>query len=164
MSLTGSFLLDGIIVLTLAVFLGVVLVWPRLTRRHPLARRRASRRAGVGQRARAAHRSHPAERGVPVLRRLGRPAGCDHRAPGPDLAPPRRRREAGAERRGAGGGPGAGTGPTGQPSGLVAYTVHGAISGLTGKVLVQLPAGYTSAASTALSGARGLPRLSQMNR
>ena len=31
MSLTGSFLLNGIIVLTLAVFLGVVLVWPRLT-------------------------------------------------------------------------------------------------------------------------------------
>ena len=31
MSLTGSFFLDGIVVLTLAAFLGVVVVWPRLT-------------------------------------------------------------------------------------------------------------------------------------
>jgi len=31
MSLTGSFFLDGIIVLTVAAFVGVVLVWPRLT-------------------------------------------------------------------------------------------------------------------------------------
>ena len=31
MSLTGSFFLDGIIVLTLVAFVGVVCVWPRLT-------------------------------------------------------------------------------------------------------------------------------------
>jgi pimeloyl-ACP methyl ester carboxylesterase len=153
MSLTGSFLLNGIIVLTLAVFLGVVLVWPRLTAGTPwhVAGRVVAlaavnvlvlltaatqlnaaylffagwgdlRGAFTGHLVQTSLHRGGAEKQAPNIAVRG------HSAPVASHVPSLARRVS--------------------PSGLVAYTVHGATSGLTGKVLVQLPAGYTSPAAS----------------
>jgi hypothetical protein len=153
MSLTGPFLLDGIIVLTLVVFLGVVVVWPRLTPGTPwhVAGRVVAlvlvnvlvlltaatqlnaaylffagwgdlRGAITGHLVQTSLHRGGAERQAPNIAVRG------HAAPVAAHVPALGRRVG--------------------PSGLVGYTVHGAASGLAGKVLVQLPAGYTSAAAS----------------
>ena len=154
MSLTGSFFLDGIIVLTLAAFVGVVLVWPRLTAQTPwhvggrvvalvlvnlLVLLTAATQlnaaylffagwgdlqgAITGHLAQTSLHRGGAESTAPNLAVRGVTAPVTTRVP-------------------------ALTQPV-SSTGLVVCTVHGALSGLTGTVLVQLPAGYTSAASAA---------------
>lgn len=152
MSLTGPFFLDGIIVLTLAAFLGLVVVWPRLTTGTPwhVAGRVVAlglvnllvlltaatqlnaaylffagwgdlQGAMTGHLVKTSLHRGGAERQAANIRARGH------------LAPVAKQTPALARSVGS--------------SGLVAYTVHGALSGLTGTVLVQLPAGYTSAAA-----------------
>ena len=154
MSLTGSFFLGGIVALTLAAFVGVVLVWPRLTAPTPwnvggrvvalvlvnlLVLLTAATQlnaaylffagwgdlqgAITGNLAQTSLHRGGAESKAPNLTVGGVAAPVTARAP-------------------------ALTRPV-SSTGLVAYKVHGPLSGLTGTVLVQLPAGYTSAASAA---------------
>lgn len=151
MSLTGPFFLDGLIVLTLVVFLGVVVVWPRLTAGTPwhVAGRVLAlalvnvlvlltaatqlnaaylffagwgdlRGAITGHLVQTSLHRGGAEKQAPDIAVRG------HAAPVAAHVPALAR-------------------PVGS-SGLVGYRVHGEISGLTGRVLVQLPAGYASAA------------------
>jgi hypothetical protein len=151
-SLTGPFFLDGIIVVTLAAFVGVVVIWPRLTRRTPwhlAGRVGALALVNVLVLLTAATQLNAAYlffaswgdlqgalTGHLVQTSLHR-GGADAKAPNVKvrghaaqvaLQPPA-------------------LAPAGS-NGLLTYTVHGASSGLTGTVLVQLPAGYTSAAAS----------------
>lgn len=148
MSLTGPFFLNGVIVVTLAALLGVVVLWPRLaagTPWHVAGRVVALGLANLLVLLTAATQLNAtylffaswgdlqgAITGHVVQTSLHR-GGAEAQAPNipvkgpaahtathvPPLARPVR------------------------PSGLVAFKVHGRISGLTGTVLVQLPAGYT---------------------
>ena len=152
MSLTGSFFLDGIIVLTIASFIGLVVVWPRLTPRTPwhVAGRVAALGlvnllvlltaatqlnaaylffAGWGD-LQGALTGHVAQTS---LHRGGLEAGAPNLAVRGHAAPVAAVPSVLREKIGA--------------NGLVSYTVHGPLSGLTGQILVQLPAGYTSAAA-----------------
>ena len=155
MSLTGPLFLNGIIVLTGAAFLGIVVAWPRLTPQTPW---RISGRvvalllvnllvlltaatqlnsaylffAGWSD-LRGAITGHTAQTGLD--RGGAATRGKDRAVPGAAAVLPAH--EPALNR------------PVGR-SGLLRYTVHGARSGLTGKVLVQLPAGYTSAAASAV--------------
>ena len=153
MSLTGPLFLDGIIVLTLAAFGGVVVVWPRLTPGTPwhVAGRVVAlglvnllvllaaatqlnaaylffagwgdlRGAITGHLAQTSLHRGGDERQAPNIEVRGHTARVADQVPGL-------------------------TRPV-TASGLMAYTVHGALSGLTGTVLVQLPAGYTSPAAS----------------
>jgi pimeloyl-ACP methyl ester carboxylesterase len=150
MSLTGPVFLDGIIVLTVAVAAGLVWFWPRLAPPSPIhvAGRAAAlvlvnvlvlltaatqlnatylffagwsdlRAAMTGSYAQTALHRGGAERRAPNSPATG------------DVAPVAR--HPGSLGRQVG------------PSGLAGYTVHGSRSGLTGRVLVQLPRGYTAA-------------------
>ena len=153
MSLTGSLFLDGVIALTVAAFVGTVLIWPRLTRRTPwhLAGRVGAlllvnllvlltaatqlnasylffaswgdlQGAVSGHVAQTSLHRGGAEHNAPNLKVRGK-AAPTVASPPPLTAPV------------AG-------------SGLVSYVVHGASSGLTGTVLVQLPPGYSSSGGT----------------
>ncbi|MDH2416484.1 alpha/beta hydrolase-fold protein [Nocardioides sp. CER19] len=150
MSLTGSFFLDGIIVLTVVAFLAVIVLWPRLTRPTPwhvagrvgalalvnlLVLLTAATQlnasylffAGWGD-LRGAVTGHVAQTSL-------------HRGGG-------ERRAASIAVTGDAASVAAHPPPLTRPvgsTGLVKYVVHGALSGLTGHVLVQLPPGYTSA-------------------
>ena len=149
MSLTGPIFLAGIIVLTLAAFVAVVLLWPRLTSDTPwhvagrvgalvlvnlLVLLSAATQlnasylffAGWGD-LRGAMTGHVAQTslhrggeegqaaGIAVSGRSARVAAHPSSLARPPIA-----------------------------TGLVTYMVHGAASGLSGNVLVQLPPGYTS--------------------
>jgi hypothetical protein len=152
-SLTGPFFLNGIIVLTVAAFVGLVVAWPRLTPQTPW---RVAARVGAlllvnllvlltaatqlnsaylffagWSDLRGAITGHMVQTGLDR-------GGTATR--GPDIA------VAGAAAVLPARVP-ALTRPVG-PSGLLHYKVHGALSGLTGKVLVQLPTGYTSATAS----------------
>lgn len=153
MSLTGSLFLDGIIALTLVVFAGVVYIWPRLTPRTPwhLAGRVGAmllvnllvlltaatqlnasylffaswgdlQGAITGHMAQTSLHRGGVEHAAPNLVASGKAAPAAANPPPLSQA----------------------VGPTG----LVSYTVHGALSGLTGTVLVQLPPGYTTSGAT----------------
>ncbi|MBV9831106.1 MAG: hypothetical protein JOZ82_05880, partial [Marmoricola sp.] len=152
MSLTGSFFLDGIIVLTIAAFVSLVVIWPRLTPRTPW--HVAGRVAALGlvnllvlltaaTQLNAAYLFFAgwsdlqgAMTGHVAQTSLHR-GGLEAKAP--DLAVHGHAAQVAA------------TAPTLTQkvgsNGLVSYTVHGPISGLTGQVLVQLPSGYTSPAA-----------------
>jgi pimeloyl-ACP methyl ester carboxylesterase len=147
MSLTGPVFLDGIIVLTIVVFVAVVLVWPRLTKRTPwhvggrvgallavnvLVLLTAATQMNASylffsnwsdlSGALSGHIAHSAQS------RGGNPRRA------PEL--PVRGAAAPVAAR-----PPAVTQPV-SSNGTVTYTVHGRRSGLTGKILVRLPAGY----------------------
>lgn len=149
MSLTGSFFLDGIVVLTVAAFAAVVWLWPRLSSRTPahVAGRAGALAvvnvlvlltaatqlnatylffAGWGD-LQGALTGHLAQTSL-------HRGGGEHDAPNMpvagDVAPVAQHVQALPLPAGS--------------TGLASYVVHGALSGLTGSVLVQLPAGYGS--------------------
>ena len=149
MSLTGSLFLDGIIVVTVLAFVAVVLVWPRLTgsgaghilgRVAVLAALNAMVLLTAVTQVNAAYlffaswgdlggalTGHVAQTS---LDRGGAAASAPNIAVRGVVAPavlhvPTLARPVGS-------------------TGLLTYTVHGALSGLTGTVLVQLPPGYTA--------------------
>ncbi|MBM7519491.1 alpha/beta hydrolase [Nocardioides nitrophenolicus] len=148
MSLTGPIFLDGIIALTVAAFVAVVWLWPRLTRGTPwhVAGRVGSLAtvnllvllvAATQLNATYLFFANWADlRGAltgDVTQTSQHRGGAEQAAPN---IPVRGRAEPVA------------TDPVPLavgPSGLADYVVHGAASGLTGKVLVQLPPGYASA-------------------
>lgn len=151
MSLIGPIFLDGIIVLTVAAFVAVILIWPRLTRPSPW---HVAGRAGslvlvnalvlltAATQLNATYLFFAswadlrgALSGHLVQTSLHRGAGESQAA---DIAVAGRSAPVAAH-------PVPLSAPT-TATGLVSYTVHGALSGLTGKVLVQLPRGYSSAA------------------
>lgn len=152
MSLTGPIFLDGIVVLTLAAFIAVVALWPRLTARTPW---HVAGRAGAlvlvnllvlltaATQLNAAYLFFTgwgdlqgALTGRMVQTSLHR-GGGERQAPNisvaGDVAPVVAHPSGLAQ-------------PVGS-SGLVSYVVHGPLSGITGTVLVQLPPGYTSASA-----------------
>jgi pimeloyl-ACP methyl ester carboxylesterase len=148
MSLTGPFFLDGVVVLTLAVLLGVVVLWPRLaagTPWHVAGRVVALGLANLLVLLTAATQLNAtylffadwgdlqgAVTGHVVQTSLHR-GGGEAQAPNIPVRGPAARTATHVPPLAR---------PVG-PSGLVAFKVHGTISGLTGTVLVQLPAGYT---------------------
>jgi hypothetical protein len=150
MSLTGSFFLDGVIGLTLAGLLGVVVVWPRLapgTPWHVAGRVVALGVANLLVLLTAATQLNAtylffagwgdlqgAITGHVVQTSLHR-GGGEAQAPNMPVRGPAAHAATHVPQLAR---------PVG-PSGLVAFTVHGMLSGLTGTVLVQLPAGYTPA-------------------
>jgi len=150
MSLTGPLFLDGIIVVTVAAFVGLVLVWPRLTARTPsriVGRVAALVVLNLLVLLTAATQLNSTYlffaswgdlRGAitgrtvqSVLDRGGAAANAPNVAARGVAATVPAHVPALTRRAGA--------------SGLLSYRVHGALSGLSGRVLVQLPAGYTSA-------------------
>lgn len=153
MSLTGPFFLDGIVALTVVTFLGLVAVWPRLTSPTPwhvvgrmvslvlvnvLVLLTAATQLNAAylffagwSDLQGALTGHIAQTG---LDRGGAAAVA------PNVA------VRGVSAKVAAQVP-ALSQPVG-PNGLLRYTLHGALSGLTGTVLVQLPRGYTSTAPT----------------
>lgn len=152
MSLTGPVFLDGVVLLTIVAFLAVVAVWPRLTGPtgwHVLGRVGALGMVNVLVLLTAATQLNAtylffsgwgdlrgALTGHVVQTSLHR-GGQERRAA--DLAVGGRAAAVASHVSTLGKQIGA--------NGLAAYTVHGAQSGLTGTVLVQLPAGYSSPAA-----------------
>jgi len=149
MSLTGPFFLDGIIVLTVVAFLALVLLWPRFTPQSPgyvLGRIGALALVNALVLLTAATQLNAtylffsswadlkgAVTGHLVVSSLDRGTDATRAA-----SSPVRGRAAPVARNPV---------PLGQATGsngLVTYTVHGTLSGLTGHVLVQLPPGYSS--------------------
>jgi S-formylglutathione hydrolase FrmB len=153
MSLTGSLFLDAIIVLTVAAFVGVIVIWPRLTARtpwHVAGRAGALALVNLLVLLTAATQLNAtylffagwsdlsgALTGHLAQTSLHR-GGAERQAPNISAAgdaapvvadPPALTQQVGS-------------------TGLVRYVVHGPLSGLTGTVLVQLPPGYTSAGAT----------------
>ncbi len=149
MSLTGPIFLDGTIVLTLAAFLAVIVVWPRLTSGTPwhvagragalvllnfLVLLTAATQlnanylffAGWGD-LRGAMTGHLAQTS---LHRGGAERQASGIAVAGDAAPVAMNPPALTRRVGS--------------TGLLKYTVDGAMSGLRGTVLIQLPPGYRS--------------------
>jgi enterochelin esterase-like enzyme len=152
MSLTGPIFLDGLIALSFVAFVGVVAIWPQLTQRTPwhiagrvgaLALLNGLVLLTAASQLNAAYLFYSswsdlrtAYTGQVVQTSLHR-GGADHRAPNLDVA-----------------GVSAPVSPNVPPltrpvpsSGLLSYSVHGPLSGLTGTVVVQVPPGYTSAAN-----------------
>ncbi|UUW89380.1 alpha/beta hydrolase [Pimelobacter simplex] len=153
MSLTGPVFLDGVIALTVAAFVAVVVLWPRLTRRtpwHVAGRATALLIVNVMVLLTAATQlnatylffaswadlhgaltGHQAQTSLDrggVASRTPDLAAAGQAAPvAPDPQPP--------------------PNPTAGPDGLTPYVVHGSASGLTGTVLVQLPPGYSSSSA-----------------
>lgn len=150
MSLTGPLFLDGILLLTLAAFIGVIVVWPRLTSRTPghVAGRVAALVvvnllvlltaatqlnstylffAGWGD-------LQGAISGNVAQTSLNRGGAAGRAA---DVAVTGAAAQVAAQAPGLPQPPG--------PTGLVQSTVRGPLSGLTGTILVQLPVAYTSA-------------------
>ena len=152
MSLTGPIFLDGLIALSTLAFLGVVAIWPRLTRRTPwhiagrvgaLALLNGLVLLTAASQLNAAYLFYSswadlrtAYTGQVVqtsLHRGGREERAANIAVAGDAAPvstdvPPLTRSV-------------------PRSGLLSYTVHGPLSGLVGTVVVQIPPGYTSAAN-----------------
>ncbi len=151
MALTGSFFLDGIIALTIAAFVAVIWLWPRLTRGTPL---HVAGRAGAlvvvnllvlltaATQMNAAYlffANWTDLRGAitgTVTQTTQHRGGADQAAAGVAVKGPV---EPVVDAPAA---------LPADPSGLTNYVVHGAASGLTGNVLVQLPAGYATAPAT----------------
>ena len=148
MSLTGPIFLNGIIVLTIAAFVGVVLLWPRLTRRTPwhIAGRAGALlvvnllvllTAATQLNATYLFFASWADLQGALTGHMAQTAlhrgGNEHQAPTLTVRGPAAPVAAHP----------VSPGPVG-PSGLAQYVVHGAASGLTGTVLVQLPPGYAS--------------------
>jgi hypothetical protein len=151
MSLTGPIFLDGIIALTVVVFLAVILIWPRLTRRTPwhiagrvvallLVNLLVLLTAATQLNAyylffagwtdlRGAFTGHVAQTA------LQRGGGAQQ---APNLSVKGHAASVSAHAPAL-----AHVGS----SGLVSSVVHGPLSGLTGTILVQLPHGYTTAAA-----------------
>ena len=153
MSLTGSFFLDGIVVLTALAFVGVVLVWPRLTAGTPwhiggrvgalvlvnvLVLLTAATQLNSAYLFFASWADlHGALSGHIAQTGLDRGGEANQ---APDL-----------HVRGGAAKVAAHVASVHEPAGskgLLSYTVHGPLSGLTGSVLVQLPTGYSSASAT----------------
>jgi enterochelin esterase-like enzyme len=153
MSLTGALFLDGVVALTVLAFIGTILLWPRLTPGTPwhLAGRVGAlllvnllvlltaatqlnasylffaswgdlRGAVTGHVAQTSLHRGGGEQAAPNIAVRGKAATAL-------ASPPPLTQPVGA-------------------SGLVSYVVHGAASGLTGTVLVQLPPGYTTSGAT----------------
>lgn len=153
MSLTGPIFLDGIIALTVAAFVGVIVLWPRLTPRTPwhVAGRVGSLAlvnllvlltAATQMNATYLFFANWADLHGALTGHLVQTSV--HR--GASDRQPSSMRVTGQAAPVAGDPP-----PLTQPAGsagLLEYTVHGALSDLTGTILVQLPPGYTSAGST----------------
>jgi enterochelin esterase-like enzyme len=150
MSLTGPVFLDGLIALSVTAFVGVVLLWPRLTRRTPW---HVAGRAGS-----------LALVNVLVLLTAGSQLNATYlfysswsdlhnSLSGGHLAQTSLD-SGGAARQAADGAVAGAIAPVSQhlpaltrpvgSSGLLSYTVHGPLSGLIGTVVVQVPPGYTS--------------------
>ena len=147
MSLTGPVFLDGIIVLTIVAFVAVVWVWPRLTKRTPWhvgARVGALLMVNALVLLTAATQMNASYLFFSSWNDLsGALSGhiahtAYHRGGDPRRAPQIHVRGAAAP---VAAHPPAVTRPV-TSNGLVSYTVHGRLSGLTGKILVRLPAGY----------------------
>jgi pimeloyl-ACP methyl ester carboxylesterase len=166
MSLTGPVFLDGVLVLTVAAFVAVVWAWPHLTKRTPwhvggrvgalamvnvLVLLTAATQMNASflffsswgdlSGALSGHIAHTSlQRGGSA--RLAADATV-HGTVAPVVAHPR-----------------ALTRPV-SPSGTVTYTVHGPLSGLTGRILVRLPQGYESSPPSmrypVLEGFHGYP-------
>lgn len=153
MSLTGPLFLNGIIILAVAAFVGLVWLWPRLT---PQTAWRIAARVGAlllvnglvlltaASQLNAAYLFFAgwgdlrgALSGHLAQTRLDR-GGAATRGPNLAVAGGAAALPARLPRL---------TRPV-APSGLLQYHVHGALSGLTGNVLVQLPTGYTSASAS----------------
>jgi enterochelin esterase-like enzyme len=152
MSLTGPIFLDGIIALTLAAFVAVVWLWPRLTRRTPwhiagrvgsLALVNVMVLLTAATQLNAAYLfysgwsdlrgSFTGQVAQTTLHRGGREERAADIAVAGPIAPVA-----------------AHVPPLTEPvssTGQVSFTVHGPLSGLTGTVVVQLPPGYTSPAN-----------------
>lgn len=152
MSLTGPLFLDGIIALTVAAFAAVIVLWPRLTPRTPwhvagrvgalvLVNLLVLLTAATQMNAaylffanwadlRGALTGHLVETSVHRGASERQPSSLPVAGQAAPVAgdPPPLTQAVGS-------------------TGLLTYTVHGALSGLTGTVLVQLPPGYTSAAT-----------------
>ena len=153
MSLTGPFFLDGIIALTMVAFFGLVAAWARLTSRTPwhvagrvgaLALVNALVLLTAATQLNAAYLFFAgwgdlqgAITGHVVQTGLDR-GGAASQAPNISVR--------GDAAKVAARVPGLNQ-PVGS-SGLLSYTVHGPLSGLTGTVLVQLPSGYSPSASS----------------
>jgi hypothetical protein len=151
MSLTGSLFLDSIVLLTVGAFVGLVVLWPRLTPStpwHVAGRAGALVVVNLLVLLTAATQLNAAY--------LFYASWADLRGSlGGHMAQTSLHR-GGGERAAADLTVGGATAPVaphpvGLPvprgsGGLVSYVVHGPLSGLTGRVLVQLPAGYTSSA------------------
>lgn len=153
MSLTGPIFLDGIIVLTVAAFVAVILLWPRLTPPTPwhvagrvgalaLVNLLVLLTAATQMNATYLFFANWADlRGAVTGHLVETSLHRGASAPQPPNIP-----VTGQVAPVTGDPP-----PLTQPvssTGLLTYVVHGALSGLTGTVLVQLPPGYTSAAAT----------------
>jgi enterochelin esterase-like enzyme len=154
MSLTGPIFLDGLLALTVAAFIGLVVLWPRLTSQTPwhIAGRLGALAllnglvlltaatqlnaayiffAGWGD-LRGAITGHIMQTGLDrggAATRAPNLAVRGHAAKVATHVPPLNH-------------------PVGS-GGLLRYSLHGRLSGLTGSVLVVLPPGYTSAGASA---------------
>ncbi len=150
MSLTGPLFLGGVLALTGAAFLALVLLWPRLTSRTPW---HIAGRVGAlvvvnvlvlltaATQLNAAYLFFTgwgdlrgAMTGHVVQTALDR-GGAASQAPNLAVRGPVAKLPARVPALGRSVG----------PTGLLSYTVHGSLSGLTGTVLVRLPGDYTSA-------------------
>lgn len=154
MSLAGQFFLDGIVALTVMAFIGLVALWPRLTSRTPwhiagrvgslvlvnvLVLLTAATQLNSAYLFFAGWSDlHGAITGDIVQTGLDRGGAA---ASAPNVLVRGNAAKVAAHVPAL-------TLPAGS-NGLLGYTVHGALSGLTGTVLVQLPSGYTSAAASA---------------
>lgn len=147
MSLTGPLFLDGIIALTVAAFIAVVLIWPRLTGRTPwhiagrvgalaLVNLLVLLTAATQLNAAYLFYSSWADLRGSFTGNIAQTSlhrgGSESRAP--SIESPGRAAPVAARPTPLSDPPGS--------SGLVTYTVHGAQSGLTGNVLVQFPPDY----------------------
>lgn len=150
MSLTGPIFLDGIIALTVAAFIAVIWIWPRLTRRTPwhvagrvvalaLVNLLVLLTAATQLNATYLFFANWADLHGAITGHLDQTSlhrgGKDRRAPSLSVA-------------GAAAPVIAHAPPVTQPvnsNGMVTYEVHGPLSGLTGSILVRLPPGYQSA-------------------
>jgi len=156
MSLTGPVFLDGLIALSVIAFVGLVLLWPRLTRLTPW---HVAARVG----------SLALLNGLVLLTAASQlNATYLFYSSWSDLQNSlsghvaQTSLDAGGRARHAADGAVAGaiapasqdvpalTRPVG-PSGLISYTVHGPLSGLVGTVVVQVPPGYTSPANASVT-------------
>ena len=148
-SLTGSFFLDGVIAVTVLAFVGVVLLWPRLAGHGPV---RVVSRVGLLLLVNALVLLTAATQlnsaflffaGWGDLQgALTGQVAQTHLDRGAVAARSVSRRVVGVHARVARAVP-----PLKVPvtrSGLATFEVHGARSGLTGQVVVQLPAGYSA--------------------
>ena len=148
MSITGSLFLDGIVAVTIAAFVAVVLIWPRLTRRTPwhiagrlaalvvvnvLVLVTAATQLNAHYLFYASWADLADSFGGHIARTAVHRGGGERQAP--DVAVHGARAAVATQ-----------VPPltqTPDATGKLVYTVHGPLSGLTGTVVVVLPPGYT---------------------